>query len=66
MLFDSCPRMSRTDTWPAGRSVTGRGMPDICFGSGIWNWANAGAAKASTANSSSEELRAAALAEPRV
>src|SRR5581483_3026147 len=40
-LFDSCPRMRRTDTVPSGRSVTGRGMPAICFGSGIWNWAAA-------------------------
>src|ERR687898_2062131 len=41
MLLESCPRISRTDTCPAGRSVTGRGMPDISFGSGIWNWADA-------------------------
>src|SRR5262252_2364492 len=37
MLFESCPRIRRTDTVPFGRSSTGRGMPDICFGSGIAN-----------------------------
>jgi hypothetical protein len=29
------PRITRIDTEPFGRSVTGRGMPDICFMSGI-------------------------------
>ena len=33
------PRTTRTVMLPSGRSVTGRGIPDICFGSGIWNWA---------------------------
>src|SRR5438876_8142395 len=45
MLFDSAPRMTRTDTALSGRSVTGRGMPDICLGSGISNWARAGVAR---------------------
>ena len=35
MLFDSSPRIRRTEIDPLGRSSTGRGMPDICFGSGI-------------------------------
>ena len=35
MLFDSEPRIRRTEIAPFGRSSTGRGMPDICFGSGI-------------------------------
>src|SRR5687767_13452390 len=50
MLLDSCPRISRTDTCPLGRSVTGRGMPAICLGSGIWSWANAGAVQRKTKN----------------
>ena len=54
MLLESCPRISRTDTCPAGRSVTGRGMPDICFGSGIWNCANAGAVKGKMKNEKEE------------
>src|SRR5262252_3184112 len=37
MLFDSDPRISRTEIAPFGRSSTGRGMPDISFGSGIAN-----------------------------
>src|SRR5688572_12900493 len=45
MLFDSCPRISRTDTCPLGRSVTGLGIPAICLGSGIWSWAEAGETK---------------------
>src|SRR2546426_12252275 len=45
MLFDKAPRMTRTDTAPLGRSVTGRGMPDICLGSGISNCARAGVAR---------------------
>ena len=35
MLFDRDPRIRRTEIAPLGRSSTGRGMPDICFGSGI-------------------------------
>src|ERR1051326_695063 len=38
MLFESDPRMSRTEIAPFGRSSTGRGMPLISRGSGIWNW----------------------------
>ena len=34
MLFDSSPRIRRTETAPFGRSSTGRGIPAICFGSG--------------------------------
>ena len=37
--------ITRTEIDWFGRSFTGRGMPDICFGSGIWNcaWSHAGA-----------------------
>ena len=38
MLFENHLRINRTDTVPSGRSA-GRGMPDICLGSGIWNCA---------------------------
>src|SRR5947209_10391464 len=36
MLLERSPRMSRTEIEWSGRSVTGRGMPDICFGSNNW------------------------------
>src|SRR3984957_3716388 len=56
MLFDIAPRMRRTDTVPFGRSVTGRGMPDICLGSGIANWARSGAPTKNHARSTTNAL----------
>src|SRR6185295_7972469 len=50
MLLESAPRMRRTEIAPFGRSSTGRGMPDISFGSGIAKppWALAALAPQST------------------
>ena len=35
MLFESDPRIRRTEIAPFGRSSTGRGIPDISLGSGM-------------------------------
>src|SRR5215831_11810810 len=57
MLLDSCPRIRRTEMLPSGRSVTGRGMPAICLGSGIWNCANANSPPQRTQSTQRDTLK---------